>query len=107
MDMVYALILLVIGMGVVYLFLYIMVWVMRGLKYFERLPGFKEPRPISSTDDAPERKVTTGQDNVGGVGEEQEVVAAVMGAYMVIQDRRQGTHGPSDHAPNDQGQVRV
>jgi sodium pump decarboxylase gamma subunit len=111
MDMLFALILMVIGMGVVYTFLYILVWVMRGLRFFERLPGFKEPRPVEGQVNDPDeglmvKPVRTGQ-AVGEDGDDKEIVAAAVSAYMMLQNREQGGPGPAGHPQNDLRKVTI
>ncbi len=111
MDLLFALILMVIGMGVVYAFLYILVWVMRGLRFFERLPGFKPPLPVEVQNDAIEESMTSGSVKEGRVigedGDEKEIVAAAVSAYMMLQNRDQGGPGPVGHSTNDLGTVTI
>lgn len=94
MDMVFALIVTVIGMGVVYIFLYILTLAMNALKFFDRLPGFKEP-PSVPRDVPPETSsvTTSASEEQDGAedGEVTEIVAAAVGAYMNVHSKDQGS----------------
>lgn len=93
MDMIFALILMVIGMGVVYLFLYILVWVMRGLKYFERIPGFREPQLAVQAAAPVMKEAAPPASEDQAEGDDTEIVAAAVSAYVTLRDRGVGPAG--------------